>query len=131
MYHPCKILFLPLEWNIFSLFDFLTMSQSKNVLKLSSIANFFAAADERRLLARGENAVKSIMLKVFILCLKYYWRVKCMLRDRFCTVEVRHKYCIFIFKLIHAQTMYKNRMLQVNLFKDGEIKDVSCTCPRG
>lgn len=67
------------------------MAHTKHVLKFSAIANFFANADERRLLTRGKNAVESNHIKSFpfmpeIKLLK--GEVHASMRDRFYNVEV-------------------------------------------
>lgn len=106
------------------------MAQTKHVLKLSAIMNFFSEADERRLIARGENAVecnhvKSIHFVPELLLLR--GEVHASMKDKFYNVEVILFTILYILLLI----ILLMNILQVNLFKDGQIKDASCTCPRG
>ncbi|KAJ8932039.1 hypothetical protein NQ314_015012 [Rhamnusium bicolor] len=88
------------------------MAPTKHVLKLSAIVEFFSDSDEKRLIARGENAVESNHIKSF-----HFVPELLLIRGR----STCYRYVFTVASCI----------LQVNLFKDGAIKDASCTCPRG
>ena len=105
------------------------MGQTKHVLKLSAIVNFFSEANEKRLIVRGENAVESNHIKSFHFVpelLLIRGEVHASMRDRIYSVEV--SICIILIGLL---VFTISCLSQVNLFKDGAIKDASCTCPRG
>ncbi|KAJ8955921.1 hypothetical protein NQ314_006827 [Rhamnusium bicolor] len=85
------------------------MAPTKHVLKLSAIVEFFSDSDEKRLIARGENAVESNHIKSF-----HFVPELLLIRGE-----------------VHASMRDRIYNVEVNLFKDGAIKDASCTCHRG
>ena len=77
------------------------MGQTKHVLKLSAIVNFFSEANEKRQIVRGENAVESNHIKSFHFVpelLLIRGEVHASMRDRIYSVEV--SICIILIGLL-------------------------------